>query len=83
MVGLTERQAQILAAIIGHLEEHHASPSLRWLCEEIGIRSTNGMSEHLRCLERKGFISRAPYAWGIKVLRFPDGTPLKIACLPA
>lgn len=83
MAGLTARQAQILEAILGHLMEHHAPPTLRWLCAEAGIRSTNGMNDHLRALERKGFIAREPYAWGIKVLRFPDGTPLQIAFLPA
>jgi SOS-response transcriptional repressor LexA len=83
VVGLTDRQAQILGAILGHLEEHHAPPSIRWLCATLAIRSTNGINDHLRALERKGFIAREPFTWGIKVLRFPDGTPLKIAFLPA
>ena len=78
MVGLTARQAQVLEAIIGHIEDHHAPPTLSWLCEAVGIRSTNGMSDHVRALERKGYIARTYGTWGMKVLRFPDGAPLKI-----
>lgn len=83
MVGLTPRQAQILSAIIEHLEVHHVPPTIRWLCAALAIRSTNGMNDHLRALERKGFIGRTAGVFGIKVLRFPDGRPLKIAILPA
>lgn len=83
MVGLTTRQAQILEAIIGHLEEHHAPPTIRWLCEAMAISSTNGMRDHLLALERKGFIGRPPGVYGMKVLRFPDGAPLKVAILRA
>lgn len=83
MTGLTDRQAQVLGAIIGHLEAHHTPPTIRWLCATMAIRSTNGMNDHLRCLERKGFIARGPFTWGMKVLRFPDGRPLKMVFLPA
>ena len=83
MVALTPRQAQILGAILTHLEEHHAPPTIAALGVVLGIRSTNGVSDHLRALERKGYIARESRAWGLKVLRFPDGTPLKIAFLPA
>ena len=83
MVGLTTRQAQILEAIIGHLRDHHAPPTIRWLCDTVAIRSTNGMREHLLALERKGFIGRTPGVYGMKVLRFPDGAPLKVAILRA
>lgn len=34
-------------------------PTLREIGAHMGIRSTNGVNDHLRALERKGFLARA------------------------
>lgn len=56
---LTARQQNILDYLISFVGEHGYPPSMREIGEFFGIRSTNGVSDHLRALERKGFISRS------------------------
>lgn len=55
---LTERQAEVFRFICQMLREQGRSPSLREIGERTGIRSTNGVNDHLRALERKGWIER-------------------------
>lgn len=55
---LTPKQAAVLGFIEGHLRKNARAPSLREIGAHFGIRSTNGVLEHLKALERKGFISR-------------------------
>jgi len=55
---LTARQAAILEFIKEHLRVHAYPPTLREIGARFGIRSTNGVNDHLRALERKGYISR-------------------------
>ena len=58
MVGLTKRQAQTLDYIRQSIEERGYPPTLREIGEFMGIRSTNGVNDHLRALERKGYLRR-------------------------
>ncbi|MEB2311417.1 MAG: transcriptional repressor LexA [Polyangiaceae bacterium] len=58
MQGLTKRQAQTLAYIRQSIEERGYPPTLREIGEHMGIRSTNGVNDHLRALERKGYLRR-------------------------
>ena len=55
---LTERQGVILAAIQDYIGEHGYPPSIRELGSLVGIRSTNGVSDHLKAIERKGYLTR-------------------------
>lgn len=55
---LTPRQAEVLAFIVAFVTEHGYAPSLREIAAAIGTRSTNGITDHLNALERKGRISR-------------------------
>lgn len=57
--GLTERQEQILGFVQSFQEERGYPPSMREIGEQFGIRSTNGVSDHLRALERKGVLQRS------------------------
>lgn len=71
---LTARQRNILDYLVEHINEQGYPPSMREIGEFFGIRSTNGVSDHLRALERKGFISRsAQKGRGIQVLRTAEG----------
>ena len=58
MQGLTKRQAQTLDYIRRSIEERGYPPTLREIGEHMGIRSTNGVNDHLRALERKGYLRR-------------------------
>ena len=58
MQSLTSRQKQILEFITRRIEEQGYPPTIREIGEEMGIRSTNGVNDHLKALERKGFLKR-------------------------
>lgn len=58
MENLTSRQAQILRFIERRVVEAGFPPTLREIGEELGIRSTNAVSDHLKALERKGYLDR-------------------------
>jgi repressor LexA len=58
MKGLTDRQQQLLHFIEDHLRIHGFPPSIREMADHMGIRSTNGVNDHLKALERKGYIQR-------------------------
>jgi repressor LexA len=58
MQGLTKRQEQTLDFIRQCIEERGYPPTLREIGEHMGIRSTNGVNDHLRALERKGYLRR-------------------------
>lgn len=55
---LTRRQSEVLAAIRRYIDEHGYGPSNRDLGRILGIRSTNGVADHLTALARKGAITR-------------------------
>jgi len=55
---LTDRQAEIVHFIANFFAEHNYWPTLREIGKHFGIRSTNGVNDHLRALERKGYIKR-------------------------
>jgi len=58
MQGLTERQRQILEFITKRIEEQGYPPTIREIGEQMGIKSTNGVNDHLKALERKGYLKR-------------------------
>ncbi len=58
MQGLTDRQRQILEFITDRIEEQGYPPTIREIGEHMGIRSTNGVNDHLKALERKGYLKR-------------------------
>src|SRR4051812_17443199 len=48
----------VLQYIQSSITERGYPPTLREIGESMGIRSTNGVNDHLRALERKGYLSR-------------------------
>ncbi len=58
MVGLTQRQQMVLDFIRQSITERGYPPTLREIGARMGIRSTNGVNDHLRALERKGYLTR-------------------------
>lgn len=55
---LTHRQQQALDFITACLDANGYPPTLREIGEHMGIRSTNGVNDHLKALERKGYLVR-------------------------
>lgn len=55
---LTERQRAVLEFIHHSMDELGYPPTLREIGGHLGIRSTNGVNDHLRALERKGYLTR-------------------------
>src|SRR5665213_1004631 len=58
MQGLTERQQMVLDYIRSSIVDRGYPPTLREIGARMGIRSTNGVNDHLRALERKGYLTR-------------------------
>ena len=59
--GLTPRQEAIYQFIRQHSERHGYPPSIREIGRAFDIRSTNGVTDHLKALERKGKIRRGEF----------------------
>src|SRR5215213_4057429 len=55
---LTQRQRDILDFISASIVERGFPPTLREIGEHFGIRSTNGVNDHLKALEKKGHLRR-------------------------
>ncbi|MCY1042171.1 transcriptional repressor LexA [Corallococcus sp. bb12-1] len=58
MEELTERQREILTFIVKETENRGFPPTIREIGEHMDIRSTNGVNDHLKALERKGYLTR-------------------------
>lgn len=55
---LTARQQQVLDYINRCIDEEGIPPTMREIGRHMGIKSTNGVNDHLKALERKGYIKR-------------------------
>ena len=55
---LTHRQREILDFISASIAERGFPPTLREIGEHFNIRSTNGVNDHLKALEKKGHLRR-------------------------
>ena len=58
MQGLSDRQRSILEFIHQRLIDDGVQPSYREIGDAMGIRSTNGVSDHIKALIRKGYLER-------------------------
>lgn len=65
---LTSRQREIVRFIVAFRETNGYSPTMREIGVRLGIRSTNGVADHLRALERKGAIRRGPPGTGRSIV---------------
>lgn len=62
MAALTDRQAHILEVIKDYIEDTGFPPTRAEIAEILGFRSANAAEDHLRALERKGYIEILPGA---------------------
>ena len=66
---LTARQAEILELIRSYIEEEGCPPTRAEIAATLGFRSANAAEDHLRALERKGYIEMIPgSSRGIRLL---------------
>jgi len=74
---LTARQAEILELIRDYISEEGCPPTRAEIAETLGFRSANAAEDHLRALERKGFIELvAGASRGIRLLEEDYGLPV-------
>jgi repressor LexA len=58
MEDLAPRQRELLDFIAAYQDQRGIPPTLREIGEALGIKSTNGVSDHLKALIRKGYLER-------------------------
>lgn len=54
---LTDRQQAVLQFIKDRIDAWGYPPTVREIGEHLGIRSTNGVADHLKALKRKGYLT--------------------------
>ena len=64
---ITPRQAAVLNFIAESIEKLGFPPTIQEIGQRFGIVSTNGVFDHLKTLERKGFIERSSKARSIRL----------------
>lgn len=70
MIVLSAKQKDVLEFIESFSEKSGFPPTCREIALHMGFNSTNAAMDHLRALERKGAITRAPrVARGIRVVK--------------
>ena len=57
---LTQKQQLILDFLKSEIRQNGYPPSVREICDAVGLSSTSTVHAHLETLERKGFIRRSP-----------------------
>lgn len=57
---LTKRQRDVLSYIIESTRERGFPPSVREICQGVGLKSPSTVHSHLSSLEQKGYIRRDP-----------------------
>jgi repressor LexA len=81
---LTQRQREILDFISASIVERGFPPTLREIGEHFNIRSTNGVNDHLKALEKKGHLRREDLKSRAMRPVLPDGgdvVPLRRAAM--
>lgn len=58
MQQMTHRQQEILQFVCHSITESGYPPTIREIGDEFGIRSTNGVNDHLKALAKKGYLNR-------------------------
>lgn len=74
--GLTPRQAQVLEFINDYLDEHGYPPTVREVASNFGFRSPRAAHDHMKALQKKGFLRSAPGKPRTLEVLTPKGIPL-------
>jgi repressor LexA len=57
---LTDRQRAVLDVVVNHLSVHGYPPTVREICDAVGLASPSTVHAHLAALERAGLLERDP-----------------------
>ena len=77
---ITKRQQAVLDNIEKHIREKGFGPTVREVCQDLGLSSPSTVHVHLKALEEKGFIKRDPLkSRSISLTYQPEGEPNIIA----
>ena len=60
MEELSQKQREVLEYIKEYIMKRSFPPSVREICEAVGLKSTSSVHAHLNKLEEKGYIKRDP-----------------------
>lgn len=55
-IGLTEKQEKVLIVIQEYIKTYKMSPTIRELCDLVGIKSTSTMWGYIKRLQKRGYI---------------------------
>jgi repressor LexA len=76
MEKLTEIQQKILQFLTQKVSRGQGVPSVREICNAVGLRSTSSVHAQLAMLERKGYIRRTPFkSRSIEVIGISSSVP--------
>ncbi len=64
MTELSQRQSDVLEFILNAIESRGLPPSYREIGDALGIASTNGVSDHVKALIKKGYLKKIEGAPG-------------------
>jgi repressor LexA len=79
---LTRQQKRMLNVLIDHFDQNDVPPSFEELCHALDLKSKSGIHRLLIGLEERGYIRRLPNrARAIEVVKYPDGTPMRVTSL--
>src|SRR3989442_5835866 len=79
---LTARQKQVLAFVEDRQRQTGFAPTLQETAKHFGFRSPNSVREHLRLIEKKGFVHRTPGRSRALVVVRPDGQDPDLVRVP-
>ncbi|MFK7928199.1 MAG: transcriptional repressor LexA [Myxococcota bacterium] len=79
MEDLSTRQREILDFLLATIDQTGVFPSYREIGAALGIGSTNGVSDHLKALERKGYLDRVGGRGASRSMRLSDKATRKVA----
>lgn len=65
---LTDRQLEVYVYLIEFTREHFYQPSCKDIADHFGWRSPNAAQEHLRALQRKGWVRLTGEARAVEIL---------------
>ena len=58
MIDLSQRQSDVLEFVVQAIESRGLPPSYREIGDALGIASTNGVSDHVKALIKKGYLKK-------------------------
>jgi repressor LexA len=83
MVVLTQRQQQIVDFVQKWHREHGLSPTYQEIADHFGFRSLNSVSEHVRLIRQKGFLTNEPgRARSFRILSALDDLRKRVVDIP-